>query len=360
MKQEVGAAPLEPEHIIGPVAHEPAAFDGEPMHDPQDDPVKRDSIGRWMAVVGRSPLLSPEQEVELAKSIEAGVLAQEQLDLAEAGTGMLDEQSRCDYQAVAAQGKRDKDRFCEANVLLVTSIAKKYRGRGLDFLDLIQEGNVALIRAVEKFDYTKGWKFSTAATTEIRGAISRALDNTARTVRLPVERSQEVAGMRREFSVLSAELGRRASYTELAAALDVSKEHVLGLMDDALPPRSFEEVVVQNHNGTALLLGDTIAAPSYEEAEVLQRYQALVRAGFMVVLNELLNEKQLQVVVARHGLDGHGPKTFEQVGEIIGTSKQSAAALEKRSTLKLQASPELRALYDQVASGNTVWQRDAY
>ncbi len=218
--------------------------------------VSADLVRAYLNGIGRTRLLTAEQEVDLAKRIEAGLFAEERLTLATERGESLDPQLRADLRVITTEGKAAKNHLLEANLRLVVSIAKRYTGRGMAFLDLIQEGNLGLIRAVEKFDYTKGYKFSTYATWWIRQAITRAMADQARTIRIPVHMVEQVNRMVRARRDLSAKLGREPSIDEIAAALGVETYQVLDLISYDREPVSLDQTVGEDGESA---LGDFVA-----------------------------------------------------------------------------------------------------
>jgi RNA polymerase primary sigma factor len=289
---------------------------------PTSDPVRL-----YLREIGRVPLLTAADEVELSKAIEAGLFAAEKLSLDE---GLSEAMCR-DLHAVQVAGVLAKRRLVEANLRLVVSIAKRYVGRGMAFLDLIQEGNLGLIRAVEKFDYTKGFKFSTYATWWIRQAITRAIADQARTIRIPVHMVETINKVIRLQRQLLQELGRDPTPEELGTALDLPPEKVVEIQKLAQEPVSLDTPVGEaddSHFGDFIEDADAVV-PSEAAAFLLLKEQ------LELVMDEL-SERERQVIVLRFGLADGRPRTLEEVGQEFGVTRERIRQIESKTLLKLR------------------------
>ena len=293
-----------------------------------------DLVRIYLREIGRVPLLTAEDEVELAKSIEAGLFAEEKLR----ETPALPDGYACprprvapdDLAQLAADGVRAKQRLIEANLRLVVSIAKRYIGRGLIFLDLIQEGNLGLIRAVEKFDYTKGYKFSTYATWWIRQAITRAIADQARTIRIPVHMVETINKLARVQRQMHQDLGREASVEELAAEMGIEPGRVAEIQRVAQEPVSLQSPIGEEDSD----LGDFI-----EDADAVVPMEA---AAFIMLQDQLegiletLSTREQTIIQLRFGLtDGH-PRTLEEVGREFGVTRERIRQIESKTLAKLR------------------------
>jgi RNA polymerase primary sigma factor len=310
----------------------------EPPHEEADDlprggsadlgrrPATGDLVRIYLREIGRVPLLTAEDEVELAKSIEAGLFAEEKLQ----GGFPLMGAAGAELGQLAADGQRAKQRLIEANLRLVVSIAKRYIGRGLVFLDLIQEGNLGLIRAVEKFDYTKGYKFSTYATWWIRQAITRAIADQARTIRIPVHMVETINKMARVQRQLHQDLGREATSAEIAAEMGLSRNRVAEIQRIAQEPVSLQAPIGEEDSD----LGDFI-----EDADAVVPMEA---AAFIMLQDQLeqilhnLTPREQKIIQLRFGLmDGH-PRTLEEVGREFGVTRERIRQIESKTLSKLR------------------------
>jgi len=285
-----------------------------------------DLVRIYLREIGRVPLLTAEDEVELAKSIEAGLFAEEKLCCGIAVPGAI----HGDLELLAYEGVRAKQRLIEANLRLVVSIAKRYIGRGLVFLDLIQEGNLGLIRAVEKFDYTRGYKFSTYATWWIRQAITRAIADQARTIRVPVHMVETINKLARVQRQLHQELGREASIEEIAGEMGLEPERVAEIQRIAQEPVSLQSPIGEEESD----LGDFL-----EEADAVV---PIVAAAFIMLQAQLervldqLAEREQRIIQLRFGLtDGH-PRTLEEVGREFGVTRERIRQIESKTLAKLR------------------------
>jgi len=272
-------------------------------------PVTGDLVRIYLREIGRVPLLTAEGEVELAKAIEAGLFAEEKLH----GGFPLGDAEHADLALLASEGLRAKGRLIEANLRLVVSIAKRYIGRGLGFLDLIQEGNLGLIRAVEKFDYTKGYKFSTYATWWIRQAITRAIADQARTIRIPVHMVETINKMARVQRQLHQALGREALPDEIAAEMGLPVERVAEIQRIAQEPVSLQAPIGEEDSDLGDFLQDQLT-------EIL----------------DTLSGREQKIIQLRFGLtDGH-PRTLEEVGREFGVTRERIRQIESKTLAKLR------------------------
>jgi len=285
-----------------------------------------DLVRIYLREIGRVPLLTAEDEVELAKSIEAGLFAEEKLG---GGIPMLGA-IHGDLELLVGEGIRAKQRLIEANLRLVVSIAKRYIGRGLVFLDLIQEGNLGLIRAVEKFDYTRGYKFSTYATWWIRQAITRAIADQARTIRVPVHMVETINKLARVQRQLHQELGREASSDEIAAEMGLEPERVAEIQRIAQEPVSLQSPIGEEESDLGDFIEDADAVVPMEAAAFIMLQDQLER-----VLDQLA-EREQRIIQLRFGLtDGH-PRTLEEVGREFGVTRERIRQIESKTLAKLR------------------------
>jgi RNA polymerase sigma factor (sigma-70 family) len=289
--------------------------------------VSADLVRAYLNGIGRTKLLTAVQEVELAKRIEAGLFAEEKL-----ADATLPPAVREDLATIAVEGRAAKDHLLEANLRLVVSIAKRYTGRGMAFLDLIQEGNLGLIRAVEKFDYTKGYKFSTYATWWIRQAITRAMADQARTIRIPVHMVEQVNRMVRARRDLSTSLGREPNIAEVAVAMGVPEFQVIELISYDREPVSLDQAVGEDGESA---LGDFVAGvdPRQEPADSVA--QGELRSEVEIVL-ATLSQREQAVIRLRFGLDDGRQRTLDEVGREFGLSRERIRQIEKVTLLKLR------------------------
>jgi RNA polymerase primary sigma factor len=298
-----------------------------------------DLVRIYLREIGRVPLLTAEGEVELAKSIEAGLYADEKL----AHLLSLSDADRGDLEWLAADGVRGKQRLIEANLRLVVSIAKRYIGRGLVFLDLIQEGNLGLIRAVEKFDYTRGYKFSTYATWWIRQAITRAIADQARTIRVPVHMVETINKLARVQRQLHQELGREATTDELAAELGVEPDRVAEIQRIAQEPVSLQSPIGEEDSDLGDFIEDADAVVPMEAAAFIMLQDQLEQ-----VLDNLTGREQ-RIIQLRFGLtDGH-PRTLEEVGREFGVTRERIRQIESKTLAKLRHPSRAQMLREYLA-----------
>ncbi|MEV6107896.1 sigma-70 family RNA polymerase sigma factor [Streptomyces sp. NPDC051940] len=286
-----------------------------------------DLFRQYLREIGRIPLLSAAEEVELARRVEAGLFAEEKL----AGSSDLDSQLALDLDRLVVLGRMAKRRLIEANLRLVVSVAKRYVGRGLTMLDLVQEGNLGLIRAVEKFDYARGYKFSTYATWWIRQAMSRALADQARTIRVPVHVVELINRVVRVQRRMLQERGYEPTPEEVAVHLDLPEERVSEVLRLAQEPVSLHAPVGEEDD---VALGDLIedgdAASPVESAAFL-----LLREHLEAVLSTL-GERERKVVQLRYGLADGRPRTLEEIGRIFGVTRERIRQIESKTLNKLR------------------------
>jgi RNA polymerase primary sigma factor len=297
-----------------------------------------DPVKDYLKQIGKVPLLNAEQEVELAKRIEAGLFADEKL--AE-GRATLRPEARSDLEWIADDGRRAKDHLLEANLRLVVSLAKRYTGRGMLFLDLIQEGNLGLIRAVEKFDYTKGYKFSTYATWWIRQAITRAMADQARTIRIPVHMVEVINKLARVQRQMLQDLGREPTPEELAAELDMTPEKVIEVQKYGREPISLHTPLGED--------GDSEFGDLIEDSEAIQPGEAV---SFTLLQEQLhsvldtLSEREAGVVSMRFGLTDGQPKTLDEIGKVYGVTRERIRQIESKTMSKLRHPSRSQVLRD--------------
>jgi RNA polymerase primary sigma factor len=297
-----------------------------------------DPVKDYLKQIGKVPLLSAGQEVELAKRIEAGLFAGHQLA---AGSGVLRPGQRIDLERVAEDGRRAKNHLVEANLRLVVSLAKRYTGRGMLFLDLIQEGTLGLIRGVEKFDYTKGYKFSTYATWWIRQAITRAMADQARTIRLPVHVVEVLSKLARVQRQMLQDLGREPTPEELAAGLDMTPERVIEVQKYGREPISLHTPLGED--------GDSEFGDLIEDSEAIQPGEAV---SFTLLQEQLhsvlgtLSEREAGVVSMRFGLTDGQPKTLDQIGKVYGVTRERIRQIESKTMSKLRHPSRSNVLRD--------------
>ena len=288
--------------------------------------VTGDLVRIYLREIGRVPLLTAEEEVELAKAIEAGLFAEEKLR----GGFPPCRADLADLALLTADGLHAKQRLIEANLRLVVSIAKRYIGRGLGFLDLIQEGNLGLIRAVEKFDYTKGYKFSTYATWWIRQAITRAIADQARTIRIPVHMVETINKMARVQRQLHQALGREALPDEIAAEMGLPVERVAEIQRIAQEPVSLQSPIGEEDSDLGDFIEDTDAVVPMEAAAFIMLQDQLTE------ILDALSGREQKIIQLRFGLtDGH-PRTLEEVGREFGVTRERIRQIESKTLAKLR------------------------
>ncbi|QIS21206.1 RNA polymerase sigma factor [Nocardia terpenica] len=300
-----------------------------------------DSVRAYLKQIGKVALLNAEEEVELAKRIEAGLYATEKVRELTDGGEKLPMQARRDLNWIMRDGNRAKNHLLEANLRLVVSLAKRYTGRGMAFLDLIQEGNLGLIRAVEKFDYTKGYKFSTYATWWIRQAITRAMADQARTIRIPVHMVEVINKLGRIQRELLQDLGREPTPEELAKEMDITPEKVLEIQQYAREPISLDQTIGDEGDSQ---LGDFI-----EDSEAVVAVDAvsftLLQDQLQSVL-ETLSEREAGVVRLRFGLTDGQPRTLDEIGQVYGVTRERIRQIESKTMSKLRHPSRSQVLRD--------------
>jgi RNA polymerase primary sigma factor len=300
-----------------------------------------DSVRAYLKQIGKVALLNAEEEVDLAKRIEAGLYGAERLRQAEETTEKLTTQMRRDLRWIVRDGERAKNHLLEANLRLVVSLAKRYTGRGMAFLDLIQEGNLGLIRAVEKFDYTKGYKFSTYATWWIRQAITRAMADQARTIRIPVHMVEVINKLGRIQRELLQDLGREPTPEELAKEMDITPDKVLEIQQYAREPISLDQTIGDEGDSQ---LGDFI-----EDSEAVVAVDAV---SFTLLQDQLqsvlqtLSEREAGVVKLRFGLTDGQPRTLDEIGQVYGVTRERIRQIESKTMSKLRHPSRSQVLRD--------------
>ncbi len=296
-----------------------------------------DPVKDYLKQIGKVPLLNAEQEVELAKRIEAGLFSEEKLGReVKVSAKLLDE-----LDWIAEDGRRAKNHLLEANLRLVVSLAKRYTGRGMLFLDLIQEGNLGLIRAVEKFDYTKGYKFSTYATWWIRQAITRAMADQARTIRIPVHMVEVINKLARVQRQMLQDLGREPTPEELAKELDMTPEKVVEVQKYGREPISLHTPLGED--------GDSEFGDLIEDSEAIVPADAvsftLLQEQLHAVL-DTLSEREAGVVSMRFGLTDGQPKTLDEIGKVYGVTRERIRQIESKTMSKLRHPSRSQVLRD--------------
>ncbi|RAJ35983.1 RNA polymerase primary sigma factor [Kitasatospora sp. SolWspMP-SS2h] len=296
-----------------------------------------DPVKDYLKQIGKVPLLNAEQEVELAKRIEAGLFAEDKLSQAD----KLAPKLKRELEIIAEDGRRAKNHLLEANLRLVVSLAKRYTGRGMLFLDLIQEGNLGLIRAVEKFDYTKGYKFSTYATWWIRQAITRAMADQARTIRIPVHMVEVINKLARVQRQMLQDLGREPTPEELAKELDMTPEKVIEVQKYGREPISLHTPLGED--------GDSEFGDLIEDSEAVVPADAV---SFTLLQEQLhsvldtLSEREAGVVSMRFGLTDGQPKTLDEIGKVYGVTRERIRQIESKTMSKLRHPSRSQVLRD--------------
>jgi RNA polymerase primary sigma factor len=310
---------------------------GEPEQQVMVAGATADPVKDYLKQIGKVPLLNAEMEVELAKRIEAGLFSEEKL----AKGGKISAKVLEELEWIAEDGRRAKNHLLEANLRLVVSLAKRYTGRGMAFLDLIQEGNLGLIRAVEKFDYTKGYKFSTYATWWIRQAITRAMADQARTIRIPVHMVEVINKLGRIQRELLQDLGREPTPEELAKEMDITPEKVLEIQQYAREPISLDQTIGDEGDSQ---LGDFI-----EDSEAVVAVDAV---SFSLLQDQLqqvlqtLSEREAGVVRLRFGLTDGQPRTLDEIGQVYGVTRERIRQIESKTMSKLRHPSRSQVLRD--------------
>ena len=313
--------------------------------DDTDEPVQQvftagataDPVKDYLKQIGKVALLTAELEVDLAKDIEAGLFAEELMDK----KGPFKDRRQGDYEEIIARGQRAKNHLLEANLRLVVSLAKRYTGRGMLFLDLIQEGNLGLIRAVEKFDYTKGYKFSTYATWWIRQAITRAMADQARTIRIPVHMVEVINKLARVQRQMLQDLGREPTPEELARELDMTPEKVVEVQKYGREPISLHTPLGEE--------GDSEFGDLIEDSEAIVPADAV---SFTLLQEQLdsvldtLSDREAGVVKMRFGLTDGQPKTLDDIGKVYGVTRERIRQIESKTMSKLRHPSRSQVLRD--------------
>ncbi|GAA5072818.1 RNA polymerase primary sigma factor [Thermocatellispora tengchongensis] len=310
--------------------------DGAPVAQIATAGATADPVKDYLKQIGKVPLLNAEQEVELAKRIEAGLFAEDQL--ATEGD-KLPVDVRAELEWIAEDGRRAKNHLLEANLRLVVSLAKRYTGRGMLFLDLIQEGNLGLIRAVEKFDYTKGFKFSTYATWWIKQAITRAMADQARTIRIPVHMVEVINKLARVQRQMLQDLGREPTPEELSAELDMPPEKIVEVQKYGREPISLSTPLGDE--------GDSEFGDLIEDSEAIVPEDAVSFALLQRQLHSVLDtlsEREAGVVAMRFGLTDGQSKTLDEIGRVYGVTRERIRQIESKTMSKLRHPSRSQAL----------------
>ncbi|NHN56046.1 RNA polymerase sigma factor [Calidifontibacter sp. DB0510] len=342
--EELAAETEEPTAKAGEEGEENAGFTLS-NDDEADAPAQQvvtagataDPVKDYLKQIGKVALLNAEQEVELAKRIEAGLFAEEKLNSGE----KIDMTFKRELWWIAQDGKKAKNHLLEANLRLVVSLAKRYTGRGMLFLDLIQEGNLGLIRAVEKFDYTKGYKFSTYATWWIRQAITRAMADQARTIRIPVHMVEVINKLARVQRQMLQDLGREPTPEELAKELDMTPEKVVEVQKYGREPISLHTPLGED--------GDSEFGDLIEDSEAVVPADAV---SFTLLQEQLhsvldtLSEREAGVVSMRFGLTDGQPKTLDEIGKVYGVTRERIRQIESKTMSKLRHPSRSQVLRD--------------
>ena len=312
----------------------PEAWDD--LHSSDDQIVVSDPVRMYLQEIGRVPLLTPQQEVELAMQIEAGRRAAGKLD----GDGQkLEKDARAILESTSRKGERAAEHLVEANLRLVVSIAKKYVGRGMPLLDMFQEGNLGLMRAAEKFDHRRGFRFSTYATWWIRQAVTRALADQGRTIRVPVHMVETINRLIQAQRSLMQDLGREPTIPEIAADLEVDPQRVTELRRIAQDPVSLESPLGTEDEST---LGDFVEDREADVPVEVASFKLLQE--YIAHALEELNARERQVLVMRFGLDDGKVRTLEEVGAHFGVTRERVRQLETKALAKLRLPARNREL----------------
>jgi RNA polymerase primary sigma factor len=334
-------APAAPAEALptGAIVISSSDEDDVPVYSAQITGATADPVKDYLKQIGKVPLLNAAEEVELAMRIEAGLFAEEKLSNMSAAEKTS--QLGLDLQWVARDGQRAKSHLLGANLRLVVSLAKRYTGRGMQFLDLIQEGNLGLIRAVEKFDYTKGFKFSTYATWWIRQAITRAMADQARTIRIPVHMVEVINKLARVQRQMLQDLGREPTPEELSRELDMTPEKVIEVQKYGREPISLHTPLGED--------GDSEFGDLIEDTEAVVPADAV---GFTMLQRQLeslldsLSEREAGVIRMRFGLGDGQPKTLDQIGDTFGVTRERIRQIESKTMAKLRHPSRSQSLRD--------------
>jgi RNA polymerase primary sigma factor len=324
------------EDEVASIEADVAAFaDGVDLDD--QTPAMGDSVHTYLKSIGRTSLLTAEQEVDLAKRIEAGLFAEHKLD----SEPDLAADYRHDLELVAEDGRRAKSHMLEANLRLVVSVAKKYSDRGLSLLDVVQEGNLGLIRAVEKFDYTKGYKFSTYAMWWIRQAIQRGFADSARTIRLPVHVLEMLSKLSRVERDMHQRLGREPTPEELAVELDRTPDQIEELLRTSRQPISLDSTIGEDGETSIGDLIEDVDAPEASELVDRQLMAEQLRSAL-----DALTPREATIMAMRFGLYDGNPHTLDEIGRALGLTRERIRQLEKQSLSKLRHPSRAQPLLD--------------
>ncbi|MBK7821365.1 MAG: RNA polymerase sigma factor [Tessaracoccus sp.] len=337
---EAKEAPLEKELVSEEEGF--ALSDSDDADEPEQQVVSAgataDPVKDYLKQIGKVALLNAVQEVELAKRIEAGLFAEERLTSTEV---VVSDEDLEDFEWITEDGRRAKNHLLEANLRLVVSLAKRYTGRGMLFLDLIQEGNLGLIRAVEKFDYTKGYKFSTYATWWIKQAITRAMADQARTIRIPVHMVEVINKLARVQRQMLQDLGREPTPEELAIELDMTPEKVVEVQKYGREPISLHTPLGED--------GDSEFGDLIEDSEAVVPADAVNFTLLQEQLNDVLDtlsEREAGVVSMRFGLTDGQPKTLDEIGKVYGVTRERIRQIESKTMSKLRHPSRSQVLRD--------------
>ncbi|MFI6395937.1 sigma-70 family RNA polymerase sigma factor [Nonomuraea sp. NPDC050540] len=334
-KSEAASSEDEPDEPA--MSDEDAELEQEPLDLDDNQSVMGDSVHTYLKSIGRRTLLTAAQEVELARRIEAGLYAEYKLDCDQNCSAAV----RADLELVIEDGRQAKDHMLEANLRLVVSVAKKYTDRGMSLLDVVQEGNLGLIRAVEKFDYTKGFKFSTYAMWWIRQAIQRGFADSARTIRLPVHVLEMLSKLSRIERDMHQRLGREPTPEELAVELDKTPDQIEELLRTSRQPISLNATIGEDGETT---IGDLIEdVDSPEASEIVDRQ--LLGDQLRGVLDNL-SPRESKIMALRFGLVDGKPHTLDEIGKHLGLTRERIRQLEKESLSKLRHPSNTRPLLD--------------
>jgi RNA polymerase primary sigma factor len=328
-------AELDSDEVASIEADVAAFADGVDLDD--QTPAMGDSVHTYLKSIGRTSLLTAEQEVDLAKRIEAGLFAEHKLDT----DPELTPQLRRDLEMVAEDGRRAKSHMLEANLRLVVSVAKKYSDRGLSLLDVVQEGNLGLIRAVEKFDYTKGYKFSTYAMWWIRQAIQRGFADSARTIRLPVHVLEMLSKLSRVERDMHQKLGREPTPEELAVELDRTPDQIEELLRTSRQPISLDSTIGEDGETSIGDLIEDVDAPEASELVDRQLMAEQLRSAL-----DALTPREATIMAMRFGLYDGNPHTLDEIGRALGLTRERIRQLEKQSLSKLRHPSRAQPLLD--------------
>jgi len=328
-------AELDDDEVASIEADVAAFADGVDLDD--QTPAMGDSVHTYLKSIGRTSLLTAEQEVDLAKRIEAGLFAEHKLDT----EPDLSPEFRHDLELVAEDGRRAKAHMLEANLRLVVSVAKKYSDRGLSLLDVVQEGNLGLIRAVEKFDYTKGYKFSTYAMWWIRQAIQRGFADSARTIRLPVHVLEMLSKLSRVERDMHQRLGREPTPEELAVELDRTPDQIEELLRTSRQPISLDSTIGEDGETSIGDLIEDVDAPEASELVDRQLMAEQLRSAL-----DALTPREATIMAMRFGLYDGNPHTLDEIGRALGLTRERIRQLEKQSLSKLRHPSRAQPLLD--------------